>query len=80
MSTLIDTLKTARFEAGNIVVELHSGVELRFPIKGNVRLEGASASQLNDIEVSPLGLHWPQLDEDLSLKGIMNGDYGQHVA
>ncbi len=76
MNTLIDTPKAARNESGTIVLELKSGAEIRFPIKGNPRLEGAPVDQLNNIEVSPMGLHWPDLDEDLSLRGILNEDYG----
>jgi len=48
-----------------------------FPVRGNPRLEGQSAAQLDHIEVSPFGLHWPELDEDLSIKGILAGNYGQ---
>jgi hypothetical protein len=33
--------------------------------------------QLNNIEISPFGLHWPDLDEDLSFRGILAGNYGQ---
>ena len=77
MNTLIDTLKTAQHNEGRIVIELQSGVTIEFPVEGNKRLEGASNTQLNNIEVSPLGLHWPDLDEDLSLRGILNGDDGQ---
>ncbi len=79
MNTLIDTLKSARYNSGQIIVSLQSGVGITFPIKGNVRLENATVEQLNNIEVSPFGLHWPDIDEDLSLRGILDGDYGQHV-
>jgi len=79
MNTLTDTLKSARYESGHITIFLQSGVELKFPIHGNKLLEGANMEQLNNIEISPLGLHWPDLDEDLSLRGILDGDYGQHV-
>lgn len=79
MNTLIDTLKSARYDSSHVIITLQSGVEVKFPIRGNQRLERASAEQLNHIEVSPLGLHWPDLDEDLSLSGILAGDYGQHV-
>lgn len=27
----------------------------------------------------PYGLHWPDLDEDLSFKGLLAGDYGQYA-
>ncbi len=79
MSTLVDTLKAARFESGFIVVEMLSGVEIRFPVAENRRLRGGTPEQLNRIEVSPFGLHWPDLDEDLSLRGLAEGDYGQHA-
>jgi len=29
------------------------------------------------IEISPFGLHWPTLDEDLSFEGILAGRSGQ---
>jgi hypothetical protein len=35
---------------------------------------------LANIELSPFGLHWPDLDEDLSIRGILAGDYGQSAA
>lgn len=47
----------------------------------NVRLEdvsqklaNANDAQRNDFKISPTdyGIHWNQLDEDLSLKGLMN--------
>jgi hypothetical protein len=30
------------------------------------------------MEISPYGIHWPELDEDLSFQGLLRGDYGQH--
>ncbi|MEI6083222.1 MAG: DUF2442 domain-containing protein [Verrucomicrobiota bacterium] len=78
MSTLIDNARAAAYRDGFIVVTLHSGVEIRFPVAQNPRLATGTAAQLNHIEVSPFGLHWPALDEDLSLQGIVEGDYGQH--
>jgi hypothetical protein len=54
-----------------------SGLDFSFPIQGNPRLEGQPERSLSNIEVSPLGLHWPDLDEDLSIRGILAGDYGQ---
>ena len=77
MNTLIDTLKLAHYKNGMIRILLQSGVEIKFPVDNNPRLSNASAKELNHIEVSPLGLHWPDLDEDLSLRGVLNGNYGQ---
>ena len=77
MSTLVDKPKTAHHRDGKIYITMESGLELSFPVRGNPRLGGKPHEQLNRIEVSPFGLHWPELDEDLSLKGILAGDYGQ---
>ena len=79
MSTLTDTLKAARFDQGLIVVAMRSGVELRFPVAENPRLSCGTPEQLGNIEISPFGLHWPDLDEDLSLRGLAEGDYGQRT-
>jgi hypothetical protein len=62
---------------GYIELTMESGVEIRFPVAGNPRLRSGTSQQLNNIEVSPLGLHWPDLDEDLSFRGLLEGDYGQ---
>jgi hypothetical protein len=78
MNTLLDSAKTARYATGQIIIEMHSGLEIRFPVKGNPRLEKGNPAQLNRIELSPFGLHWPELDEDLSLRGLMEGNYGQN--
>jgi len=77
MSTFIDKPMTARHRDGKIQVMMESGLELSFPVAGNPRLEGKPHEQLDRIEISPFGLHWPDLDEDLSLRGILGGDYGQ---
>ncbi|WP_417908755.1 DUF2442 domain-containing protein [Candidatus Electronema sp. PJ] len=76
MSTLVD-VAAARFQDGYVVVTMASGLELRFPVERNPRLAGGTPAQLNNIEVSPFGLHWPDLDEDLSFRGLLAGDYGQ---
>ncbi len=77
MSTLVDKVKSAVYQDGHIVVSMESGVEIRFPVAGNPRLAKGTPEQLNNIEVSPFGLHWPDLDEDLSFRGLLEGDYGQ---
>lgn len=77
MNTLVDQLKLAVYQDGDIVVTMESGVEIRFPVAGNPRLAAGTPQQLNNIEASPFGLHWPDLDEDLSFAGLLQGDYGQ---
>lgn len=77
MNTSLDRARSALFRDGHIVVTMESGAEIRFPVTENPRLAGGTAEQLNKIEISPFGLHWPELDEDLSFRGLSQGNYGQ---
>ncbi len=77
MNTLLDRGRSALFCDGHIVVTMESGPEIRFLVAENPRLARGTAEQLNKIEISPFGLHWPELDEDLSFRGLSQGDYGQ---
>ena len=76
MNTLLIT-RSARFEDRFIVISMQSGAQLRFPISENPRLGNGSPPQLSNIGISPFGLHWPDLDEDLSIRGTARGEYGQ---
>jgi len=51
--------------------------EIRFPVESNRRLKNASMKQSNNIEIifNGTGLHWPDLDEDLYITGIIEGRY-----
>jgi hypothetical protein len=77
MNTLIDTAVAAVHENGFIRVRMESGAEIRFPVAENPRLARGTPQQLDHIEISPFGLHWPDLDEDLSFRGLVDGNYGQ---
>lgn len=77
MSTSTDKPISASYDKGRVRVCLENGLEFSFPIDGNPRLEGASADALSAIELSPFGLHWPELDEDLSIRGLLSGNFGQ---
>ena len=78
MNTLTDSARSAVFRDGQIVIAMESGKEIRFPVAENPRLAHGTAEQLSKIEISPYGLHWPALDEDLSFRGLLAGDHGQH--
>ncbi len=79
MNTLVDTIPGAFASNGMIYVSLPGGTAFSFPTKGNWRLESATPEQLNNIEVDEDGLHWPDIDEDLSFAGLLRGDHGQFV-
>lgn len=66
-------------DEGRIIVRLGGGVLFSFPIAGNRRLEGATPEQLANAVVDERGLHWPDIDEDLSLAGLLRGDWGQFM-
>ena len=79
MNTLLEENAKVSFESGQFSVRLGNGVVFSFPIAGNWRLEGATPEQLVHVEVDEEGLHWPEIDEDLSFAGLLRGDWGQHV-
>jgi hypothetical protein len=52
---------------------MSSGEMVSFPVDVSERLKTGTPEELSEIELSPFGLHWPQLDEDLSIRGILAG-------
>ena len=79
MNTLAEKRMSAFFADRRIHVTLPDGGCFSFPITGNGRLESATAEQLNNVEIDEDGLHWPDIDEDLSFAGLLRGDHGQFV-
>ena len=80
MSVLTDSARWAVLRDGHIIIAMESGSEIRFPVVENPRLARGTPEQLSRIEISPFGVHWPELDEDLSFLGLLSGDYGQNQA
>ncbi len=68
----------AFMDAGFVCIRLEDGREIRFPASKNRRLREATPAQLANIEIicNGTGLHWPDLDEDLSILGILEGRLG----
>jgi hypothetical protein len=71
---------SARYDrrTSRIVVRLNTGLELAFPPALAEGLAGAAPDHLAEIEISPagLGLHWPRLDADLYIPGLLQGVFG----
>lgn len=61
-----------------VVVELANGCVFAFPVDLAQGLAGAKAADLADIEITPLGtgLHWPRLNADLTVEGLLAGVFG----
>jgi len=52
-------------------VALDDGRTITVPLAWYARLRGATLAHLQDYELSPGGVHWDALDEDLSIEGMM---------
>ncbi len=63
---------------GLIVITLEGGCEFSFPVALAEGLADAPRSKLAKIKISPngLGLHWPLLDADLYVPGLIEGAFG----
>lgn len=79
MNILAETIPHVTFDDEHFHVHLPNDVSFSFPISGNWRLEQATPDQLANVEIDEDGLHWPEIDEDLSFAGLLRGDYGQYV-
>jgi hypothetical protein len=65
-------------KTGRIVVELSSKVIVAFSPRDVEGIESATPSQLAAIEISPsgFGIHFPAVDADLYVPGILEGFLG----
>ena len=57
---------------------LNTDVQISFPPRLAQGLAEASPDELAEIEITPsgLGLHWPKLDADLYVLGLLAGQFG----
>jgi hypothetical protein len=61
------------FTADELVVTLADGRRIATPLAWYPRLRDASASARANFELMPMGIHWPELDEDLGVAGMLKG-------
>lgn len=80
MSTLANSLKVpavkdVRFDDDSIIVDLDDGRTISAPLAWYPKLMNASPQQLKAWQVAGggYGIHWPELDEDLSAEGLLRG-------
>lgn len=70
----------ARYDSkcGRIVIRLSSKVDVSFSPHDAQGLEKAKPSQLDEIQITPsgFGIHFPKLDADLYLPGLLEGFLG----
>lgn len=66
-------IENIRFEGGDLVLSV-DGEQKRFHLRDvSPILERASDEERNTFEISPsgYGIHWPLLDEDISIDGLL---------
>jgi hypothetical protein len=61
------------FTATELVVTLADGRKITTPLDWYPRLKNAPIEQRARFEIMPMGIHWPDLDEDLSVAGMLRG-------
>jgi hypothetical protein len=80
MKRMFPRAVAARYDrvSDRVVIDLSSKLTLSFSPKDAQGLEDAKPSQLERIEVSPsgFGLHFPKLDADLYVPGLLEGFMG----
>lgn len=61
-----------------LVISLASGLQLAFSPKDAQGLENAKFEDFEDAEISPsgLGIHFPRIDADLYVPGLIEGFFG----
>ncbi len=65
--------EAVRFDDDNMWVELSDGRTLGVPLAWFPRLLHAAPEQRLAFEISREGLHWDEIDEDISISGLLAG-------
>lgn len=65
--------KSVHFDENSLWVELSDGRVIAVPLAWFPRLMHATPEQRAKVEISPMGMHWDELDEDVSVNGLLAG-------
>jgi hypothetical protein len=70
-----ERVKDVNFTEDSLSVDLVDGRTISVPLAWYPRLLHASADQRNNWELcgGGFGIHWPDIDEDLSTEGLLRG-------
>ena len=68
-------VKAVAFDTDRLSVELMDGRAISVPLVWFPRLANATPEQRANFEVAGggYGIHWPEIDEDLSTEGMLRG-------
>lgn len=65
--------ESIRFDNDSMWVDLSDGRTIGVPLVWFPRLMNATESERADYSISQNGLHWENLDEDISIEGLLAG-------
>ena len=70
------------FDADRLIVDLMDGRTIAVPLAWYPRLLAATQQQRADWELAGggYGIHWPLIDEDLSVEGLLRGSPAARAA
>ena len=76
LAPVADTrVKSVAVDADQLTVSLFDGRTIAVPLAWYPRLADATPAQRRNFQISGggYGIHWPDLDEDLSTEGLLRG-------
>lgn len=73
MTSSIPEPLAVRFDEDSFWVDLDDGRTLGVPLAWFPRLLHARPAQREKVEMSSAGLHWEEIDEDISIAGLLAG-------
>ena len=73
ISPQISRPTAARCDAEHLTVTLADGRSVSTPLWWCPRLLNASPAARVRIELTPMGVHWPEIDEDISVASMLRG-------
>jgi len=79
MTTLVLEIEDSRPVAvvcddEHLFVSLADGRAVRAPLWWYPRLFKASPEARSAVELMPMGIHWPEIDEDISIASLLRGE------
>jgi len=67
---------TVVFTRNELIVTLADGRKIVTPLDWYPVLKRATAKQRANFEIMPMGIYWPDIDEDLSIASMLKGRRG----
>lgn len=72
MNIMENSIVKVWIENDNIFIETNTGEVKSHPLSWFPRLSNAPKALLENFTLSPFGIHWEELDEDLSYEGFFS--------